>query len=470
MKYYLFILIAVLLGTQTAFAESWTQINGSAPPAISGHTLVRIDNKLYLFGGKEATVETQSRTTNTRGNTSNKLSKGYTGHGVVVGVIDCGIDWNVEPSTGCSIDWNVEPSTSNQPPARYFHTAVALDGKMYVHGGVTENGNKSDMWEYDPQTNQWTKLQPPTVPYPKIHQGAVAAEGQIYVIGGLERNEYYESAYGSTWAFNPNDETWTKKANLSSIRYGHVTFYNGSKIYVTVGQQGDELLNDMWIYDIVNDKWSEIKTIGKPTAVVHPAYASNNEVLVISGGLKSKNGQLVDSAETWEYNIQENQWTQKNDGRAFPLGSGAMVRSRMVSSSTRSSSSYQALFFGGLRNNAEINETWLYDSSTTSSCSTTDNDLNVNIACVNYNASQYQVNLSLVTHPENLQTLLWKLDSVTNIIHSDSDNCASLDSELTIQFNCVLVGNTPYQAEFNAYTHPTDPTGFYWTLGNVAEK
>ena len=444
MKYYIFIWIAVLLGTQAAFAESWSQINGSAPPAVSGHTLVSIDNMVYLFGGEDSTAEAKNRTANTRGDILNDL-------------------WAFNKNNNT---W-YEKSTSNPPPARNHHTAVALDGKMYVHGGVTENGTTSDMWEYDPTTNKWTEIETPTVPYPKIHQGAVAAEGQFYVIGGLVKNEEYdyESSYGSTWAFNPNDKTWTKKATLSSFRYGHSTFVNGSKIYVTGGQQGDELFNDMWVYDIATDEWSEIQTIGKPTAVVFPAYASNSEVLLISGGSKFENGQLVDSAETWEYNIKGNQWTQKKCGPAFQFGSGTMV-----SSSVRSSSSYQALFFGGLRNNAEINETWLYDSSTTSSCSTTDNDLNVNIACVNFNAKQYQVNLSLVTHPENLQTLLWKLDSATNIIHSDSDNCASLDSELTLQFNCVLVGNNSYQAEFNAYTHPTDPTGFYWTLGNAGKN
>ena len=76
------------------------------------------------------------------------------------------------------------------PTLRHVHRACAVDGKIYVMGGITSIGCDfpiSKVEEYDPSTDTWdpTKTDMPT---PRESFGLSAVNGKIYAIGGQANN------------------------------------------------------------------------------------------------------------------------------------------------------------------------------------------------------------------------------------------------------------------------------------------
>ena len=68
------------------------------------------------------------------------------------------------------------------PQGRQAGGLVALDGRLYLVGGVVEGGLASDTQVYDRTADRWAPA--PGLPTPREHLGAAAARGRVYVVGG----------------------------------------------------------------------------------------------------------------------------------------------------------------------------------------------------------------------------------------------------------------------------------------------
>ncbi|XP_030634561.1 kelch repeat and BTB domain-containing protein 12 [Chanos chanos] len=83
-------------------------------------------------------------------------------------------------------------SAAPLPMPLAYHSVVRLKGRLYVLGGRTPQTYKDDeepdrmsnrLLEYDPETNKWAELGP--MKYSKYRCSAVALNGEIYVLGGI---------------------------------------------------------------------------------------------------------------------------------------------------------------------------------------------------------------------------------------------------------------------------------------------
>jgi PKD repeat protein len=68
------------------------------------------------------------------------------------------------------------------PSPRVFPATAALNGTIYVAGGLGDNDPLSDILAYDPGTNAWRTAG--TLRYGVGAAGAAALDGRIYVVGG----------------------------------------------------------------------------------------------------------------------------------------------------------------------------------------------------------------------------------------------------------------------------------------------
>ncbi|HEX6434356.1 MAG TPA: kelch repeat-containing protein [Gemmatimonadales bacterium] len=76
-----------------------------------------------------------------------------------------------------------------EPSGQVMSSAV-LNGKLYVAGGVEEDGTahaQATLRVYDPRTNTWTVKAP--MPTSRSWSAAAAAGGMVFVLGGLNTNE-----------------------------------------------------------------------------------------------------------------------------------------------------------------------------------------------------------------------------------------------------------------------------------------
>src|SRR5829696_8175234 len=100
------------------------------------------------------------------------------------------------------------------PRGRQAGGLVALDGRLYLVGGVVEGGLASDTQVYDPAADRWTAA--PGLPTPREHLGAAAAGGRVYVVGG--RTGGIGSNLAAAEAFDPAAGRWSAVAPLPTAR------------------------------------------------------------------------------------------------------------------------------------------------------------------------------------------------------------------------------------------------------------
>lgn len=148
-------------------------------------------------------------------------------------------------------------SKSPLPTPRLQMATVALDGKIYVIGGLSsELEPLATVDVYDPILDVWQSVEP--MPAPKGIVAAVALNGKIYVVGDDNK----------TFCYDPETNTWEEKAEIpvpgvperGQRYYGDVAAaaVNG-KIYVawstgTITSPGDTFL---YCYDPETDMWTE---------------------------------------------------------------------------------------------------------------------------------------------------------------------------------------------------------------------
>jgi N-acetylneuraminic acid mutarotase len=201
--------------------------------------------------------------------------------------------WVFHPHAKASAAWK---RAADMPAPRGAHTSVALNGLLYVIGGVTSNSTA--LWAYNPASNTWnTKLAP--MPTRREHLTATAANGKLYVIAG--RWLPSPGNTGTLEEYDPATDTWTAKANMPTPRSGLTSAVIDGKIHVTGGEDlsSSKTYNQHEVYDPATNTWATYPAM--PTARHGLASAAvNGKWYVIGGGLLAGNQTYVSLANIVE--------------------------------------------------------------------------------------------------------------------------------------------------------------------------
>jgi N-acetylneuraminic acid mutarotase len=194
--------------------------------------------------------------------------------------------------------------TASMPATKEMHATAALDGFVYVLGGV---GPSAVCYRYEIATNVWTTIASMSVPV--SYPSAAAYNGRVYVTGG------YAGCCGGTETnalqiYDPATNTWSLGATMPATRAAHGSAFLGGKLYVVGGSIGATLYNTLFEYDPILNTW----TTRAPMSVARyqvTAEAANGK-LYASGGYS---GTWLTTHE--EYDPLTNVWTTR---AAMPLG------------------------------------------------------------------------------------------------------------------------------------------------------
>ncbi len=166
-------------------------------------------------------------------------------------------------------------------PAHHVMTAV-LNGKIYVFGGFKNPANEhgetnesgwqpvASSWVYDPDTDMWKPLAP--MPTPRGAGWAVALNGKIYVIGGVQSDIHDnptaplspgspQRVLGTVEEYDPATDRWSTRAAMPTPRNHLFAAAVGGKIYAIGGRIGSaqitiaEDTNVVEEYDPARDQW-----------------------------------------------------------------------------------------------------------------------------------------------------------------------------------------------------------------------
>jgi len=170
--------------------------------------------------------------------------------------------------------------TGVSPPAeRYGYSLDVLGEYLYALGGAdTLDESQSNCWQYDPAGASWTAME--SMNSARRYHGSAALEGKLYVFGGIDDSAPTPQAKVEGEVYDPVADEWSAIADMP------VTFWGGSSgvvdgvIWACHGMQNDQPSATCMSYDPTEDEW----TIENPAAEERYRVGSASSPLYAVGG------------------------------------------------------------------------------------------------------------------------------------------------------------------------------------------
>ena len=275
------------------------------------------------------------------------------------------------------------PSLSNEPPARYAAGQwTDTAGNFWVYGGIGSQGGRSDLWKFEPATNQWTWMNGSSQPNllavygsrgvfdvanhpPALGYGMftwVTPDNRFWLFGGAVFDMAWKES-PDLWQYDPAVNQWAWMGNFGPPHYGikgvadtanrpggrlesntawvgadgSLWLFGGN---VTSGSTGADL-NDLWKYDIGNGVWTwmggsdtqnnagSYGVLGVPSVNNYPGARSNNYFwkddagnFWLAGGARWVANVMYQ--DVWKFNPNTLEWTwikgPPGSGSSSPVG------------------------------------------------------------------------------------------------------------------------------------------------------
>jgi N-acetylneuraminic acid mutarotase len=110
---------------------------------------------------------------------------------------------------------------------------------------------------------------------------------------------------------------WKKDIQVPPARayYAMASIGIEDKVLLFGGYTGSEALDDTWIFDSSNNKWTLMNPLNAPLPRYDHAMATifkDDKVILFGGFFQSGSGPRIDYNDTWIYDLSDNQWYKQN--------------------------------------------------------------------------------------------------------------------------------------------------------------
>lgn len=160
------------------------------------------------------------------------------------------------------------------------------DNYVYLIGGMEGDKCKSDCYRYDPQTDEWSPLNPMNCE--RSQAAAVYYDGKIYVFGGYRSSRCLSSCEILTLSTNE----WTVGPPMRENRRGCGAVVYEDKVLIIGGSNGISSLTSIEIFDPITNEWL-INVNGLPSELNVPRVGVGitvcNDTLYAMGGFDGRN-------------------------------------------------------------------------------------------------------------------------------------------------------------------------------------
>ncbi|EDV23827.1 uncharacterized protein TRIADDRAFT_57417 [Trichoplax adhaerens] len=174
----------------------------------------------------------------------------------------------------------------------------------------------NDLFVYDPLTSTWTeiKITPCNIPQERASHSAVVIGHSMIIFGGISKR----TSFNDVWILDLRTFTW-QQLKIDGItpcpRGGHSQIVVDEKRIAIIGGQkrlGEhfESLTDIWLLDIVQQRWQKIKVINEnwmaPDIWYHPAVKINNIVVIFSNLISTLSAGVNAVNNTFNFDVTLN--------------------------------------------------------------------------------------------------------------------------------------------------------------------
>lgn len=313
--------------------------SGGLPPERRMHTATwdRQNQKMYVFGGKDD---------------PNPAYQDF---------------WVYDAEAN---EWR-ELSAGGGPPSRFRHSAdwAPHEQAMYLTAGCCAiDGKFNDLWRYEPQSDNWTKL----TPSGDLPPGRDKFQGQA-VWDPHHRSFMVFSGVGpcviqtDLWAYVPRENRWLRLSpnpnHQPARRAQHEAAVVDGQIFTFGGCSGGRPDNKLLMLDPETGSVEVLSPGGEtpPARKRHhlAAAPSRGEIFLFGGTVESEDTKAT--SDLWKYDVTANEWTQLDP-------SGSTPERRQKATWIWNPENGQFLLFGGLnpgasggREEAYLDDLWAYD-------------------------------------------------------------------------------------------------------------
>jgi DNA-binding CsgD family transcriptional regulator len=180
----------------------------------------------------------------------------------------------VSAETSSASRWQ---SRAAMPTPRAGLAVAAYGGRVYAIAGSTRSAVSGVVEVYNPQTDAWTVGADKPTPV-NLVQG-VTLEERIWVAGGCDING---QATDALEVYDPQADRWETRAVLPAPRCAYALVAEDGQLYLFGGWDGDDYVDTVLVYDPAQDLWRAATPSGQPRGFL-AAGAIDGNIYVVGG-------------------------------------------------------------------------------------------------------------------------------------------------------------------------------------------
>lgn len=198
-------------------------------------------------------------------------------------------------------------------PEKITHAGHAADGdRVWLVGGFVGDhpGNSTaHAWVYDARADRWSAL--PDLPAPRGGGGAALVGSTLHFVGGAIRNgDAYAGDFGDHWTLDVDTgRAWHPAAPMPNPRNHLGALAANGQIYVIGGQHlGDEAAGNQTTvqrYDPATGAWTALAPLPSPRGHISSSLVLRAGKILVIGGLANRSRALD---EVLEYDPSADSW------------------------------------------------------------------------------------------------------------------------------------------------------------------
>ena len=167
-------------------------------------------------------------------------------------------------------------SCGTMTSARSYMSSVVIDNNIYTFGG-TESGNVTDKVEmYDTSTESWSSKE--EMSSGRYKHTALALQGKVYICGGYNA---WGSAVSSIAIYDVNSDSWQNNINTPDNNTNYSSGIYDNELYIFAGKEDGEITKKVYKYNFESGGWSQLASMPE-YAVDSVAVSTNRGFYVIS--------------------------------------------------------------------------------------------------------------------------------------------------------------------------------------------
>ena len=156
----------------------------------------------------------------------------------------------------------------------------------------------------------WTPV-PANGPSPRKGHSMAEINGKVYIFGGL--SEARADLLNDLWVFELANEQWTQitpQGQLPLPRYGHKATVVNNKMFIFSGMTGNAEAADAWYYDPQSNSWSPVVPENNwPTPRTDYSMVAINNYIYVFGGTTFNGTTVLNDMHS--YSLDSNRWYRK---------------------------------------------------------------------------------------------------------------------------------------------------------------